>query len=91
MFRGEETRTHAFGFGNPLENLRETAYTPNVNLARNQPIVENTIAIPSDLINVTINPSSEFGNMLDARIQNSGNNVFNRLTLATLSGQSGGN
>lgn len=91
MFRGEETRSHTFGFGNPLENLRESAYTPNVSLGRNQPVVENTIAIPSDLINVTINPSSEFGNMLDARIQNSGNNVFNRLTLATLSGQSGGN
>ncbi|MCC5410485.1 hypothetical protein LMT12_28625, partial [Escherichia coli] len=56
--------------------------------ARNQPVVENTVAIPSDLIKVTISPSSEFGNILDARIQNSGNSIFQRLSLSTLSGQS---
>lgn len=88
MWRGEQTRTRAFGFGNPLEDLRESAYTPNVSLARNQPVVENTVAIPSDLIKVTISPSSEFGNILDARIQNSGNSIFQRLSLSTLSGQS---
>ncbi|WPK29317.1 hypothetical protein [Escherichia phage vB_EcoM_EP57] len=88
MWRGEQTRTRAFGFGNPLEDLRQSAYTPNVSLARNQPVVENTVAIPSDLIKVTISPSSEFGNILDARIQNSGNSIFQRLSLSTLSGQS---
>ena len=88
MWRGEETRTRAFGFGNPLEDLRQSAYTPNVNLTRDQAVVENTVAIPSDLINVTISPSSEFGNMLDARIQNNGNSIFQRFALSTLSGQS---
>lgn len=87
-FRGEETRSTLFGFGNPLEELRQTAYAPNVPLARNAPIVQNTIAVPSDLINLTVSPSAEFGNIIDARLQSNNSSFLQTFTLSSLSGQS---